>query len=239
MFKNKTVIIDVETIPLSEDRLSQEELSYILKSADTEEQKEEIKRRMSLWAFTAHIVSLGMLAYEDKVAYIMYLADGGEQEEEDIEGIKVKFLPIPIGKDIERAERALLQIFWKYIKDAKRVVSFNGRGFDAHLLMLKSFILGVEVSRNLMGNRYDYNNHLDLLELISFHGAGRLYTLDFICRRLGINTPKRIMNGEEVKEKFEEGRFKEIALYNFYDVFAAAKIYERVLKTLGRALGIS
>lgn len=239
MFKNRTVIIDVETIPLSEERLSEEELSYILRNADTEEQREEIKKRMSLWAFTAHIVSLGMLAYEDSAAYIMYLAKGEKQVEEDIEGIKVKFLPIPIKEDIEKAEKALLQIFWKHIKDAKRVVSFNGRGFDAHLLMLKSFILGVEVSRNLMGSRYDYNNHLDLLELISFHGVGRLYTLDFICRRLGIKTPKRMMNGDEVKEKFEKGRFKEIALYNFYDVLAAARIYERVLKTLGRALGIS
>ncbi len=239
MFKNKTVIIDIETIPLNEEKLSDEELSYILRSADTEEQKEEIKKRMSLWAFTAHLISLGMLVYEDKCAYILYLADDDSQKEEKIEGITVKFFGIPIGNNIERAEKALLQIFWKHIKDAKRIISFNGRGFDAHFLMLKSLILDVEVTRNLMGSRYDYNNHLDLLELISFHGAGRLYTLDFICRRLGINTPKKIMNGDEVKEKFEDGKFKEIALYNFYDVLAAAKIYERVLKTMGRALGIS
>ncbi len=239
MFKNKTVILDVETVPLREERLSEEELSYILRNADTKEQKEEIKKRMSLWAFTAHIVSLGMLIYEENVAYILYLAKGESQEERNLEGMKVKFLPIPIGKDIERAEKVLLQIFWKHIKDAKRVVSFNGRNFDAHLLMLKSLILGVEISRNLMGNRYDYNNHLDLLELISFHGTGRLYTLDFICRRLGINSPKNIMDGQDVKQKFENERFEEIALYNFYDVLAVARIYERVLKTMGKALGIS
>lgn len=236
--KNKTVIIDIETIPLNAEKLSEEELSYILRNADTEEQKEEIKKKMSFWAFTAHLVSLGMLVYEDKVAYIIYLANEQSQEEEDIDGIKVKFLSVPIGESIERAERLLLQVFWKYIKNAKRIVSFNGRGFDAHFLMLKSLILDVEVSRNLMGNRYDYNNHLDVLELISFHGAGRLYSLDFICRRLGIETPKRIMNGDEVRQKFEEGKFKEIALYNFYDVLAVAKIYERILRTMGKALGI-
>ncbi len=236
--KHKTIIIDIETVPLREDKLSEEELRYILKSADTEEQKEEIKRRMSFWPFTAHLVSLGMLVYEDRISYVMYLANSDSPDEEEIEGIRVKFIPVPIGNEIEKGEKAILQVFWKYVKDAKRVVSFNGRGFDAHFLMLKSMILGVEVSRNLMGNRYDYNNHLDLLDLITFHGVGRHYTLDFICRRLGISTPKMLMNGDNVRRKFEEGKFKDIALYNFYDVLAAARIYERVLKTLGKVLGI-
>ncbi len=238
MLKNITLVFDIETVPLDDSKLSPEELRYILRSADTEEQREELKRKMSLWAFTAHLVSLGILLYEKRRAFILYLAKDQKSEEEEIEGIKVNFTSLSLKEGIENGEKKILEFFWRHIKDAGRLVSFNGRGFDAHFLMLKSMILDVEVTRNIMGNRYDYKNHLDLLDLITFHGVGRYYTLDFICRRLNINTPKRVMNGDEVKEKFEKEEFKEIALYNFYDVLAAARIYEKVLKTMGKALGL-
>lgn len=236
-----TLVFDIETVPIEEGNFSREEIEYLFRRADSEEKEERIRSMMGLWAFTAHLVSVGMLIPELKRALVLYVAEDEGEEEEEIEGVSVKMRRFSLSEGMEEAERRILKEFWDVVsrRSVGRLVSFNGRGFDSHFLMLKSLMLGVKATRNLMGSRYDYQSHVDILDLISFHGAGRLYSLDFLCRRLGIDTPKEFMRAEEVKEKFLEGRYKEIALYNFYDVLATGKLYERLLDTLGEALGLN
>lgn len=236
----ETLIFDIETVPIDEDSLSKEELEYLFRRAEDEEKENRIREMMGLWSFTAHIVSLGLMLHERKRAMVLYVSDGDDFSEECIEGFSVKFQSFSLDRGIEEAERSILERFWEVLSSPSvgPLVSFNGRSFDAPFLMLKSFILGVKATRNLMGNRYDYRNHIDILELISFHGVGRLYSLDFICRRLGIDTPKLKMKADEVKDRFREGRYKDIALYNFHDLLATGRIYERLKDTLGEVLGL-
>ena len=236
-----TLIFDIETVPTEEENLSREEIEYLFRRADSEEKEEKIRSMMGLWAFTAHLVSVGLMIPELKRALVLYAGERDEEETEEVEGVSVKFRCFSLSDGIEEAERRMLEKFWGVVskRSVGRLVSFNGRGFDSHFLMLKSLMLGVKATRNLMGSRYDYHNHVDLLDLISFHGVGRFYSLDFLCRRLGIDTPKEFMKADEVKEKFLEGKYKEIALYNFYDVLATGKLYERFLETLGEALGLN
>ena len=235
-----SLVFDVETVPTHEENLSKEELDYLFRRAEDEKKEEKIRSMMGLWAFTAHLVSVGLLIPESDRALILYVGKESTEEKTEIDGVRVRFRSFSITGGIEEAERSILKEFWNILSEGKigRLVSFNGRGFDSHFLMLRSFMLGVKATRDLMGKRYDYNNHLDILDLLSFHGAGRLYSLDFLCRRLGINTPKEFMSAEDVKRNFEEGKYKDIALYNLYDVLAIGKLYTRLMETLGEALGL-
>ncbi len=236
-----TLVFDIETVPTDEEKLSKEELEYLFRRAENEEKEERIRNMMGLWAFTAHLVSLGLFTPELNRALILYVGDETGEEKVEIEGVQVRLRSFPVSEGLEEAERKILREFWELLSRGNigRLVSFNGRGFDSHFLMLKSLMLGVKATRDLMGKRYDYNNHLDILDLLSFHGVGRLYSLDFLCRRLGIDTPKEFMRAEEVKERFDEGRYRDIALYNFYDVLAISRLYERLMETLGDALGLN
>jgi len=195
---------------------------------------------MGLWAFTAHLVSVGFLIHEARRATVLFTAEEDEEDTEELEGVSVKFRSFSIADGLEAAERRILSEFWRIVGDPNvgSLVSFNGRGFDSHFLMLKSLMLRVKATRNLMGGRYDYRNHIDLLDLISFHGAGRLYSLDFVCRRLGIGTPKKAMRAEEVHQRFEEGRYRDIANYNLQDLIAISRLYGRLRETIGDALGL-
>ncbi|NPA42071.1 MAG: hypothetical protein GXO18_07360 [Aquificae bacterium] len=235
-----SLVFDIETVPVDEEELSREEIEYLYRRAQDEEKEKRIREMMGLWALTAHLVSVGLLVHEKGRAMVLYIGERNSEREEKVDGFEVKFRSFSISDGIENAEKRILQEFWSVVgkNSIGPIVSFNGRGFDSHFLMLRSLALNVKATRNLMGNRYDYNNHIDLLDLLSFHGAGRLYSLDFLCRRLGINTPKEFMKAEEVKERFKEGMFEDIALYNLYDVIAISKLYERVKGSLGEVLGI-
>ncbi len=229
------IVFDIETVPVEEESLSREELEYIFKYAQTEEEEERERERMSLWAFTAHLVSLALYKLEDGKAVVLYA--GEEDGEENIEemGVEVFMRSYSIREGIEEAERRILQQFWKKASDKKdhRFVSFNGRRFDSVFLMLRSFVLGVKVKSNLLGSRFDYGNHFDILDALTFHGQGRKYTLDFVCRRLGLPSPKEEMEGKDVKEFFRSGRYREIALYNLRDTILTGEIYKRLRETLG------
>ncbi|WP_457601347.1 ribonuclease H-like domain-containing protein [Hydrogenivirga sp.] len=232
------VVFDIETVPYDEDSFSKEEWEYILKYVENEEEIEQTKERLSLWAFTAHIASLAMLDVSENRALVMYLSDGsGDRDKEDLEfnGVSVHMRAFSTAEGVEEAERRILSVFWEKAEErnGQRFVSFNGRRFDSVFLMLRSFILGVRVTRDLLGNRYKYENHFDLLDALTFHGQGRKYSLDFVCRRLGIPSPKEDFDGKDVKELYREGRYRDIALYNLGDVLATAEIYRRFYDTLG------
>ncbi len=235
-----TLVFDIETIPTEEESLSEEEREYLFRRAEDEEKENRIRSMMGLWALTGHLISVGLLIHEAERAMILFAGEEDGEETEEIEGVSVRFRSYSLRDGLESAERRILEEFWSVVGGSSvgPLVSFNGRGFDSHFLMLRSMILGVRATRNLMGNRYDYRNHIDLLDIISFHGAGRLYSLDFVCRRLGISTPKEIMRAEEVKERFEEGRYRDIALYNLHDIIAINRVYERLKETIGSVLGL-
>ena len=189
---------------------------------------------------------------------VFYLADeddppdGVEPKEKQVqlgEGeyagtFPVKFKKFGIGRGIEEAERRLLSEVWEIVgwksKDQKRkgeekgrLVTYNGRRFDLPFLMLRSLALNVPITAYHLRGRYDYTDHLDVMDVLSFHSLNRFASLDFVCRRLGIPTPKGDMDGSKVEEYFREGRYDDIALYNLQDVYATALVYERVLRILG------
>ncbi len=153
----------------------------------------------------------------------------------------VKLKKFGIEEGVEEAERRLISEVWEIVggegeqegRKEGRLVTYNGRRFDIPFLMLRSLVLEVPISKYHLKSRYDYANHLDVMDVLSLHGLNRFASLDFVSRRLGIPTPKGDMDGSKVEEYFKEGRYDDIALYNLQDVYATFLVYERLIRIFG------
>jgi len=129
---------------------------------------------------------------------------------------------------VSASEKEMLEEFWKTITHFDQFITFNGRAFDCPFIMLRSAILGVKPTRNLLPYRYGHNEHCDLLEQLTFYNAFRKFNLDFYCKSFGIKSPKSEgITGLDLGPLFAAGRFREIAEYCFGDVKATADLFFR------------
>lgn len=223
-----TAVIDIETAGLPWDSLDDAQKTYLSKNARTEVERDGLPDAMSLWPLTGKIIVVAMLNTSTGKGRIWYEKDGKRSEEVSADG-RFTF--------IGDREEVLLAEFWKAMRRFQRFVTFNGRRFDGPFLMLRSAVLGVSVSRNLVGYRFSLRPHTDLLEALSFFGASRKWNLDFACKAFGVQSPKEQgMDGFSVGPYYRAGRLREIALYCRRDVEATARLYEKLEKTLLPAL---
>ena len=112
------------------------------------------------------------------------------------------------------------------ISFSNKFVTFNGRGFDCPVLMLRSAMLGVKATKNLMPYRYKTDFHVDLLEQMTFYNAYRKFNLDFYCKAFGIDSPKSHgVTGHDVKPLFKSGEYGKIARYCAGDLWATRELY--------------
>ena len=120
----------------------------------------------------------------------------------------------------------MLTSFWKIISVTDRIISFNGRNFDIPFLMIRSALNKIKPTKNLMRNRFD-PFHIDLLDQFTYYGITRKFNLDFYCHGFGIKSPKNNeVSGIEVKNLYEAGRIKDIAIYCAEDIRATAQLYK-------------
>lgn len=212
----KTIIFDIETIPQDFDSLDEAQKYYLLKAVDTEEEKIKVKEQMALWALTNKIVAIGMLCVETGKG-AMYFQDKEKKEFEE-NGIRYW----------SGSEKEILEKFWVAIAHANKFVTFNGRGFDCPVLMLRSAMLQVKPSKNLMPYRYSADQHIDLLEQLTFYNSVRKFNLDFFCKAFGISSPKSSgITGHDVAPLFKTGEFEKIARYCAGDLQATKELYLR------------
>lgn len=212
------VVFDIETVgfPLESFDVVQQE--YLLKFADTEEKREAELQKLNLHALTAQIVAIGMLNPDTLGGKVFYQSN--QIEHYASEDGKVEF--------ISGDERNILQQFWETILRYEQFITFNGRSFDCPFIMLRSAILGVKATRNLVPYRYDTSKHCDLLEQLTFYGAVRKFNLDFYCKVFGIKSPKSEgITGLDMTSLFSEGKFKDIAQYCLGDIKATAELFLR------------
>ncbi|MGD8778352.1 MAG: ribonuclease H-like domain-containing protein [Ignavibacteria bacterium] len=217
------LVFDIETVGYDFESLheSQQELllRYVEKEKDEElrrEKKDEAIRYLNLYPFTARIVSIAMMNTETENTLVLF---EGENDKWEVKDDKIKYE--------SHSEEKIIKLFWKFIKKADQAITFNGRMFDIPFLMLRSAILRIKPSVNLLGNRYYSTTHVDLLEQFTFHGLMRKFNLDFYCRAFGIESPKsKEITGMEVNELYRAGRIKDIAIYNGKDVKATYELYK-------------
>ncbi len=212
------VVIDIETLGYPLESFDEVRQEYLLKFADTDAEREEAVQKLSLYPTTARIIAIGMLNPDTNRGKVIFQSDEtGETLSEDGH---IHFISCP--------EKEMLTIFWNDIPKYDQFITFNGRGFDCPFLLLRSAILQVKPSRNLMPYRYDATIHCDLLDQLTFYGATRKFSLDFYCKSFGIDSPKAHgITGLDLGRLFGEKRFQDIANYCLGDVKATAELFRR------------
>jgi len=211
------VVFDIESLAHPFESFDAEQREYLTKFAQNEEELEDVKLKMNLSPLTAQLLAIGMLNPDTKRGKILFQSDIKESYLSD-DGM-IEF--------VATDEKGILTIFWEDIKRYNQFITFNGRGFDSPFLILRSAMLGIKPSRNLLPYRYDPKIHCDLLDQLTFYGAFRRYSLDFYCKAFNIKSPKSDgISGLDMKELFEEKKYKDIATYCIGDVIATAKLYK-------------
>lgn len=212
------IVFDIETAGFPLESFDEAQQQYLMKFSETEEKREEAIRKLNLSAFTAQVIAIGMLNPESNAGKVFY-----QSPEKTSFTSEDKLIEFVSGTEVE-----ILRWFWETIPKYDQFITFNGRGFDCPFLLVRSSILGVKPTRNLMPFRYSSKEHCDLLEQFTFYGVARKYNLDFYCKAFGISTPKdKGITGLELGELFRAGRYKEIAEYCMGDVQATTALYRR------------
>ncbi len=211
------VIVDIETIGANFESLDEKRKEYLLKYAENDEEREDIKNKLALYPLTGEIVAIGLLNPETKKGVMLFQA--GKEKPEDFEEDGVLYEA--------GIEKEILEKFWDFVKTYDQVITFNGRGFDVPYLMMRSAVHRIQPSKNLMGYRYDSKNHCDLLDQLTFYGATRKYNLDFYAKSFGIKSSKEEgVDGSMVGELYEKGEYLQIARYCVRDLITTKGLFE-------------
>ena len=225
------LIFDIETIGENFDELdsaTQEVLTkWIKKDSESEEEYvkalEELKSGLGFSPLTGQIVAIGVLDYDKNQGVVYFQAPGENFKEFQEENITFK----------PCTEKEMLENFWKGAEKYNEFITFNGRGFDAPFLAVRSAVHKIKASKDLMSNRYLSSQkfgaaHIDLFDQLTFYGATRRKGgLHLWCRAFGITSPKaQGVTGDDVAQLFKEKKYKEIARYNVGDLNATKKLYD-------------
>jgi len=216
--------LDIETCAYPFESLSESQQEYLLRYAEKEtdpgkkqKQTDQAIRYTSLYPLTAKCVAIGIYDIDKNKSFVYYESKEPEEWSSEDEQVHYKGLTEP----------EMLKSFWKIVKVTDQIVTFNGRNFDIPFLMMRSAMLKIKPSKNLVGRRYDKKSHIDLLEQFTFYGLTRKFNLDFYCNAFGIKSPKTDeASGMEVKNLYEAGRLRDIATYCSRDIYATYQLYK-------------
>lgn len=226
------LVFDIETAAVPFESLAGSQQELILRGAEDEEQVADRKRQMSLNPLTAQVAAIGMLYAESLTAtepktMIFSNSTTVPKIEHLRDGSVWRCMP----------EAELLQAWWhRFEKSSDRgitVITFNGRSFDCPFLMLRSALLRVRPSRNLMaGTRWNFDGHIDLQAELAFKefdktGPTKRWNFDFYCKAFGITSPKEEgITGNDVARLFTAGEHQAIAEYCMRDVRATWELFK-------------
>ncbi len=234
---------DIETVPLPWDSFSESQKEYILRRAETEEEIDRKKGELGLSPITAKIVCIGMQMMErhEDGSFKLRQKSCFSVDEKLEDGVRVEKKLRTGDSCFLSNEVKMLTDFWGVLKKYHplHLVSFNGRNFDAPFLMLRSALLGIRPSRDLMkGTKFNYELHTDLIDELTYYnpsayGATRRFNFDFYTRAFGIKSPKSEgIDGSLVPEFFKEGKILDISEYCLRDVTATWELYAKWLQYL-------
>jgi predicted PolB exonuclease-like 3'-5' exonuclease len=131
------------------------------------------------------------------------------------------------GKD----EADMLADFAEFMgKFEPNLVTWNGRGFDLPVLMLRSMRHGVAAPwyyrKSDYRYRYSSDGHLDLADFLSDHGATRMISLHGAARLIGL-PGKDGVDGSQVEALFRTGQIEALRGYCLSDVAQTAFLFLR------------
>jgi DNA polymerase elongation subunit (family B) len=151
----RRIVFDIETCAYPFESLAESQKEYLLRYADKEPDPE--KRQMmiddavrytSLYPYTSKCIVIGIYDVEKEKSFVYYENETKSEwtSESTTGGGEVQYKGLP--------EKEMLESFWRIAKQVDQFITFNGRNFDVPFLMMRSAMLGVKVTKNLMGYRF-------------------------------------------------------------------------------------
>lgn len=222
--RHPLVAVDIEVAGMEWEEVDEATRHYLLSRHPEEEGQESIRHRLALVRGLGRVVAIGVWNVDKDTGAVLVQGSGNRWQD---------FEPVPGAKAWRGNERELLAEFWRLAAEWGTIITYNGRGYDGPVLLTRSAMLDVVPTRSLVGYRYSVRDHCDLMDVLNFFGAAReSYSLDFWCRRFGVESPKGKMDGAVVARKAREGRYDEIAEYCLRDTRATADLFRRLRATL-------
>ena len=211
------IVVDIETIGADFEAFDESTKEYLLKYAETEDEVKAVKEGLGFSPLTGEIVAIGMLNPDTNKGVVYYQSPEVLQETLEEDGIEY----------VSDTEAGILGKFWDTVKHYDQFITFNGRGFDAPFLLMRSAIHKIKPTKDLMPNRYNLS-HADLIDLLTFYGAvRRKFSLHMWCKAFNIKSPKEEgVTGYQVPELFREQQYLTIAKYCAGDLYATAELYD-------------
>jgi predicted PolB exonuclease-like 3'-5' exonuclease len=220
------VVFDIESVGMQAEEFPVEMLDYLTQYADTEEKKQETIEQFVFNPLTSRIAAIGLMDHRDEKGCVLVNSAEPYEFTKNHENFTY----------IAGSEEEILKKFWEIVtvKKYNLFVTFNGRDFDCPFIMVRSIFHRIKPGVNLMrGSDYTFRDyHIDLLKELTFYshsgrGARRKFTLDFYCKKFGIDSPKRDgITGEMVGLLVSEKRYQELADYCIGDVKAENELFK-------------
>lgn len=226
------LVLDIETVAYSDNEVNKMEREK-LEEFETDLERNQYKELFPLSPFTSKLFCLGLKDTESGKRWVLVNRPGAGKIKSPDENTKYVFYD---------SEEELFAGFWEWIskKKFKKFITFNGREFDMPYLMLRSAVLKVESTVNLMfGSEYNFDSyHIDLAKKLVFnkwgsHGPTKRYKLDYYLKVFGLGSSKTDeASGKTVSILYREGKYKEIIEYNCRDLDKTQELYEYLIKYL-------
>ncbi len=136
-----TIVFDIEVAGLPWEEVDEITRGYLLQRARTDGDRDAVPERTALYPCLGKVIAIGMWAVEKDSGYLLLEGKGEASDYEKVAHAKL----------FRGSESELLAKFWEIVapsdKPKARLVTFNGRGYDGPVLMLRSAQLGVKATR--------------------------------------------------------------------------------------------
>lgn len=216
-FESLALVVDLETVAIDDADQYLEPATAPANYKDVEKIRTYLAERT--------IQNLANASLDPDLNRIVAL--GWMLEDRDLEPI------VHVCRD-EDAERRALVNFWDLIavdgNRTRKLITYNGFGFDLPTLMRRSVYLEVWPSRTLNIDRYR-SPHVDLYQYLSFNGLFR-HGLRFYAKRFGFEIEGLEVSGADIAGLVEAGDWDAVKRHCSSDVLLTFELAQR-LRFLG------
>jgi hypothetical protein len=127
---------------------------------------------------------------------------------------------------VDGDERGLLDLLWEAVGLDRSIIGFNSLHFDLPVLIRRSQLLGVpHPTLNLDKYR---TPHIDLSERLTFHDTLTRRSLNFYCRRFGLDVPQDTHRGADIAALVAANDWAGVAEHCRCDVLKTAALARRL-----------
>lgn len=235
-------VLDIETFA-SIDDLPYTDYRYLKTRGKEERSDEELAERLAFNPYVLHVISYALAFVENGTierVTVRYLSGEGDEDSWDKrDTCTIEYFPIicaSLPEDLFEGERMLLEALWRELHGAPLIVTYNGQNFDLPVLRIRSMVHNLDIPQHIAAPRtFRFSEgHLDLADFLSPQGSEHRYTLEFVCRRFGVDFRKKGLDGSKVHAAFCNGYYFDIARYNAEDAIATALLFLRLERYIVR-----